>query len=71
MADRVFIKREDMEEAMSDFIPSANTHEVELQNLVAVLECTSKEMIPTRFQKLPRGKIISEIQELKSALGER
>jgi hypothetical protein len=60
-----------MEEAMSDFIPSANTHEVELQNLVAVLECTSKEMIPARFQKLPRGKIISEIQELKSALGER
>ncbi|MCL2271689.1 MAG: AAA family ATPase [Treponema sp.] len=71
MADRIFIKREDMEEAMSDFIPSANTHEVELQNLVAVLECTSKEMIPSRFQKLPRSKIISEIQELKALLGER
>ena len=68
MADRVFIKREDMEEAMSDFIPSANTHEVELQNLVAVLECTSKEMIPSRFQKLSRNKIISEIQVLKAAL---
>jgi len=70
MADRVFIKREDMEEAMNDFIPSANTHEVELQNLVAVLECTSKEMIPSRYQKLPRSKIIADIQQLKALLGE-
>ena len=71
MSDRVFIKREDMEDAMSDFIPSSNTHEVELQNLVAVLECTSKEMIPSRFQRLPRGKILNDIQELKSLVGER
>ena len=69
--DRVFIKREDMEEAMNDFLPAAYPYEVELQNLVAVLECTSKEMIPARFQKMPRSKIISEIQELKTLLGER
>jgi len=71
MADRVYIKREDMEEAMNDFVPAAYPHEVELQNLVAVLECTSKEMVPSRFQKLPRNKIISDIQELKTLLGER
>jgi len=71
MADRVFVKREDMEEAMGDFVPAAYPHEVELQNLVAVLECTSKEMIPARFQKLPRSKIITDIQELKALLGER
>jgi len=71
MADRIFVKREDMEEAMNDFVPAAYPHEVELQNLVAVLECTSKEMLPSRFQKLPRSKIISDIQELKALLGER
>jgi len=71
MADRVYIKREDMEEAMSDFIPADHPYEVELQNLVAVLECTSKEMLPVRFQKLTRGKLISDIQEIKSLLGER
>ena len=71
LEDRIFVKREDMEEAMSDFVPAAYPHEVELQNLVAVLECTSKEMIPTRFQKLPRSKVISDIQELKALLGER
>jgi SpoVK/Ycf46/Vps4 family AAA+-type ATPase len=71
MEDRVFIRREDMEEAMSDFVPADHPNEVELQNLVAVLECTSKEMIPTRFQKLPRSKVINDIKELKMLLGER
>jgi ATPases of the AAA+ class len=71
MDERVFVKREDMEDAMSDFVPAAYPHEVELQNLVAVLECTSREMIPKQFQKLPRSKIISDIQELKALLGER
>jgi AAA+ superfamily predicted ATPase len=71
MDDRVFVKREDMEEAMGDFVPAAYPHEVELQNLVAVLECTSREMIPAQFQKMPRSKIISDIQELKALLGER
>jgi AAA+ superfamily predicted ATPase len=71
MDDRVFVRRDDMEEAMSDFVPAAYPHEVELQNLVAVLECTSREMIPNQFQKLPRSKIISDIQELKALLGER
>ena len=71
MDDRVFIRREDMEEAMDDFRPAAYPYEIELQHLVAVLECTSKEMIPKRFQNLNRTKIISNIQELKTLLGER
>jgi hypothetical protein len=71
MDDRVYVKREDMEEAMGDFVPVDNPHAVELQNLVAVLECTSREMIPAQFQKMPRSKIISDIQELKALLGER
>jgi AAA+ superfamily predicted ATPase len=71
MDDRVFVKREDMEEAMGDFVPAAYPHEVELQNLVAVLECTSREMIPKEFRNLSRSKIISDIQELKALLGER
>nr|AGS54326.1 cell division protein FtsH [uncultured bacterium contig00115] len=71
MDDRIFVRREDMEEAMGDFVPAAYPHEVELQNLVAVLECTSREMVPKQFQKMPRDKIISNIQQLKTLLGER
>jgi AAA+ superfamily predicted ATPase len=70
MEDRVYVKREDMEEAMEDFVPAAYPHEVELQNLVAALECTSREMIPKKFRDMPRAKIISTIQELKVLLRE-
>jgi SpoVK/Ycf46/Vps4 family AAA+-type ATPase len=70
MADRNFVSREDMEAAMGDFVPPAYPHEIELQNLVAVLECTSKEMVPKRFQRLDRTRLIKDIQELKALLGE-
>jgi ATP-dependent 26S proteasome regulatory subunit len=71
MDDRVFIKHEDMETAMGDFIPAAYPHEIELQNLVAVLECTSKEMIPKQFRDMNRTRLINDIQQLKTLLGER
>jgi AAA+ superfamily predicted ATPase len=71
MSERTFISREDMEEALADFIPPAYPHEIELQNLVAVLECTSKEMVPRRYRNPDRTKLVQEIQELKSLLGER
>jgi AAA+ superfamily predicted ATPase len=71
MEDRTFITREDLEETMADFVPPAYPYEIELQNLVAVLECTSREMVPKRFQNLDRAKLVRDIQELKSLLGER
>lgn len=70
MEDRKFISREDMEAAMSDFVPAAYPHEIELQNLVAVVECTSKEMLPDRLRKKTRSDIIREISETKQLLGE-
>ena len=69
--NRVIVTKEDLEETIRDFIPPAYPHEIELQNLVAVLECTSREMVPQKFQKLERTRLASEIQELKSLLGER
>ncbi len=71
MENRSFVTREDLEETMADFVPPAYPHEIELQNLVAVIECTSKEMVPKRFQNLDRTRLIKDIQELKSLLGER
>ncbi|MCX7948651.1 MAG: AAA family ATPase [Treponemataceae bacterium] len=71
MEDRTFVTREDVEEALADFVPPSYPYEIELQNLVAVLECTSKEMVPKRFQNLDRTKLVRDIQELKSLLGER
>lgn len=70
MDGRTFVTKEDMDETMGDFVPPAYPHEIELQNLVAVIECTSKEMLPKRLQNLNRTKLVKDIQELKALLGE-
>ncbi len=71
MDGRAIVTKEDLEETVRDFIPPAYPYEIELQNLVAVLECTSREMVPARYQKMERSKLAAEIQELKQLLGER
>lgn len=71
MKNHIIITKEDIEETMQDFIPPAYPHEIELQNLVAVLECTSREMVPKRFHNMDRAKLITQIRELKTLLGER
>jgi len=71
MNNHVFITKNDLEETIRDFIPPAYPHEISLQNLVAVLECTSREMVPKKFRNLDRGKLVAEIRELKVLLGER
>ncbi|MBN1412003.1 MAG: ATP-binding protein [Spirochaetales bacterium] len=70
MNNHVFITKDDLQETMRDFIPPSYPHEIELQNLVAVLECTSREMVPKRFQNLDRNKLVSDIRQLKVLLGE-
>ena len=70
MENHVILTKKDVEETIKDFVPPAYPHEIELQNLVAVLECTSKEMIPKRFQNFERTKVINQIRELKTLLGE-
>jgi len=71
MNNHIIITREDIEETMKDFVPPTYPHEIELQNLVAVLECTSREMVPKRFRDLDRGSILRDIKQLKELLGER
>ena len=71
MSGHVIITAEDLEETIGDFVPPSYPHEIELQNLVAVLECTSREMMPKRFQDLDRAQIVETIKQLKVLLGER
>ncbi|HOV63726.1 MAG TPA: AAA family ATPase [Spirochaetia bacterium] len=70
MNNHMIVTREDLEETIRDFVPPAYPHEIELQNLVAVLECTSREMVPKKFQNLERQNLITQIRELKVLLGE-
>ncbi len=71
MNNHIIITRDDLDETIRDFIPPAYPHEIDLQNLVAFLECTSREMVPKKFINMDRNKVIQEIQQLKTLLGER
>jgi ATP-dependent Zn protease len=71
MNNHVFVTKGDLEETILDFMPPAYPHEIELQNLVAVLECTSREMVPRRFREMSRDKLVNEIKQLKVLLHER
>ncbi len=71
MDNHVIISETDLEQTIKDFVPPTYPHEIELQNLVAVMECTSREMVPARFQNYDRQKIIHDIKQLKVLLGER
>ncbi|CAN5510714.1 ATP-binding protein [soil metagenome] len=58
-----------LEETIADFIPPSYPMEVEMQTLVAVLECTSREMLPPKFRDMKREDVVKRIQELKRMLG--
>lgn len=71
MEKREFITNDDMKDTLADFVPPTYPHEIDLQNLVAVLECTSREMVPKKYQNIDRTNLLNQIQEIKMLLGER
>ena len=55
---------EDLKAAISDFIPPSYPTEIELQNLVAVAECTSRSLLPEKYRTIDRGEVLRRIAEL-------
>jgi AAA+ superfamily predicted ATPase len=55
---------EDLKAAILDFIPPSYPTEIELQNMVAVLECTSKNLLPEKYRNMDRGEILKRVAEL-------
>jgi hypothetical protein len=60
---------EDLKAALEDFIPPSYPTEIELQNLVAVLECTSRKLLPEKYKTLDRGEITRRVAELTALAG--
>src|SRR4051812_20590429 len=60
----------DLRETFADFVPPSYPLEVELQTLVAVSECTSRELLPESYRNRPRDEITRRIRELKLILAE-
>ncbi|ADO74114.1 ATP-binding protein [Stigmatella aurantiaca] len=70
-AGREQVTEEDLKAVMADFVPPSYPMEIELQNLVAVQECTSRELLPEPFRSLERDSITRRVRELKMLLEEQ
>src|SRR5437773_4175573 len=55
---------EDLKSALDDFIPPSYPTEIEMQNLVAVLECTSRSLLPAKYREMDRAEIARRAKEL-------
>ena len=62
------VSREMLKSVFSDFIPTNDPANIELQNLAAVLECTSRKLIPVKYASVDRGEIRRRFEAFK--LGE-
>ncbi|HET8864537.1 MAG TPA: AAA family ATPase [Gracilimonas sp.] len=66
---KVQVTPEILDLSLEDFLPPTYPEEIELQTLSAVIECTSKELLPERYRDMDRDEILSTIEELKFRVG--
>ena len=62
------LSAEDLVAALEDFIPPSYPTEIELQTLAAVLECTSKSLLPEEYRAMDRGEIMRRTNELSALM---
>ncbi len=55
---------DDLKAALEDFVPPSYPTEIELQNLVAVIECTSKSLLPEKYRRMDRSEVVRRATEL-------
>ncbi|MBZ4410170.1 AAA family ATPase [Myxococcus sp. XM-1-1-1] len=67
---REAVSKEDLVAVLADFVPPSYPLEIELQNLVAVQECTSRELLPEVYRTVDRDLITRRVRELKALLEE-
>jgi len=61
---------DDLKAALDDFIPPSYPTEIELQVLAAVLECTSKSLLPEKYRAMDRGELVRRANELAALIRE-
>lgn len=62
------VSRETLRHAFADFIPATSPIERELQILVAVQECTSREVLPESYRSMSRADVQERVTELRRLL---
>lgn len=64
LQNKSVVDAEDLKAALEDFIPPYYPTEIDLQNLVAVLECTSRSLLPKQYRDVERNELIRRTNEL-------
>ena len=59
---------EALRQTFADFIPATSALERELQILAAVLECTSREVLPEKYREMDRSEVFARHAELRALL---
>jgi len=59
------VTTEILQDVVDDFIPPTYPMEVELQTLAAVLECTSRDLLPEQYRNMSRETIVRRVEEIK------
>jgi SpoVK/Ycf46/Vps4 family AAA+-type ATPase len=67
-ADAAEVSADHLRQAFADFIPPVNSLERELQMLYAVLESTSRELLPAAYRNLDRGAVQARVHEIRMDL---
>ena len=62
------VLEEDLLKAVFDFIPNRDSLTIEFMEYLAVFECSSRHMLPERFQNLTNEQINERLRELKETL---
>ncbi|MGA7413550.1 MAG: AAA family ATPase [Bryobacteraceae bacterium] len=60
------VRIDDLKSALDDFIPPSYPTEIEMQNLAAVLECTSRSLLPKKYREMDRAEVARRAKELAS-----
>lgn len=53
-------------QVFNDFLPPTYPEEIELMTYSAVLECTSKELLPKRYRDMSRQEVMERVESLKA-----
>ena len=69
-ADGLHVSAETLRRSFDDFIPATSPLERELQILVAVQECTSREVLPAEYREMDRGVVLARVNEIRALLAD-
>ena len=64
------VDAEDLTAVLEDFIPPSYPAEIEMQTLIAVVECTRRSLLPEKYRRMERHEIAQRLAELKLLVGQ-